>query len=99
MEGSFGEVVPVNTPTMLQQLEDLREGRPWYSDGVVVKLYSQQMAKDPADDRLWLEPEDQFKRVWLTGEYQILSAEEVERLKTEWDKDGKSLPRWSLSLS
>jgi len=81
--GSFGEVIPLDKE-LAEQLEALKEGRPWYGDGVAVKLYSLQMSKDPQAEEV-ISSGAIGKRVWLTGEYTVLSDAELQKLKTEWD--------------
>jgi len=70
---------------LAQQLEELKEGRPWYGDGVAVKLYRIEMSKDPNAEEV-LSSDEYGNRIWLTGEYRILTEKEVTELKSEWDK-------------
>lgn len=53
-----------------------------------VKLYSVEMTESPGSEYHWGKAH-YGRRVWLTGEYRILSDNEVKRLKRQWNAQKK----------
>lgn len=76
------------TPKLLRELRTQQEFG--YKNGIAVKLYKKSMSA--LTKVCEEEMHSQYHRIWMDGEYEVLTSVQVKKLKKQWDKnDGESI--------